>query len=162
MTGPLYLAWQYLRYHRLKTALLVLSISLIAFLPAGLNVVVGESARQLTARAEATPLLVGARGSPMELALSSLYFESRAPKAIPFSETARIAQTGLARAIPLHLGFRAAGQPIVGTALGYFDVRGLRVERGRMMAVLGECVIGAEAAQQLAVGPGDAVDLGKA
>ena len=86
MTGPLYLAWRYLVFHRMKAAILVLSIALIAFLPAGLNVLVGESAAQLRVRADATPLLLGAKGSPLELALSSLYFESRAPNAIDYAE----------------------------------------------------------------------------
>ena len=106
MIGPLYLAWHYLVFHRMKSAILVLSISLIAFLPAGLNVLVGESAEQLRERAEATPLLIGAKGSPLELALSSLYFESRAPEPVPFSEVDRVASSGLAGAIPLHVGFR--------------------------------------------------------
>ena len=62
MSGPLYLAWRYLRHHWGKTAILVGSIALIVFLPAGLRVLVGQSAEALTARADATPLLVGARG----------------------------------------------------------------------------------------------------
>jgi putative ABC transport system permease protein len=157
VTGPLYLAWRYLVFHRMKAAILVLSISLIAFLPAGLNVLVGESAAQLRARAEATPLLVGAKGSPLELALSSLYFESRAPEPVAFGEVDRVRMSGLADAIPLHVGFRVGAHPVVGTDLAYFSFRALSVERGRLMASLGECVLGAEAARSLGVGPGDAV-----
>ena len=71
MTGTLYLAWRYLVYHRVKTAILVTSITLIIYLPVGLDVLVSQSAAQLTARAEATPLLVGAKGSPLELVLST-------------------------------------------------------------------------------------------
>ncbi len=103
MNGALYLAWRYLVFHRLKAAILIASVALIAFLPAGLNVLVGESATQLRARAEATPLLLGAAGSPLELALSSLYFEARAPQAVAFGEVERVVATGLAEAIPLHL-----------------------------------------------------------
>jgi putative ABC transport system permease protein len=157
MTGPIYLAWRYLVFHRLKAAILVLSISLIAFLPAGLNVLVGESAAQLRARAEATPLLLGAKGSPLELSLSSLYFESRQPAPVPYDEVARVAEAGLGEAIPLHVGFRVASHPIVGTELAYFGWRGLEIAEGRQAAMLGECVLGAEAARSLGVGPGDAV-----
>jgi putative ABC transport system permease protein len=157
VSGPLYLAWRYLVFHRVKSAILVLSIALIAFLPAGLNVLVGESAAQLRARAEATPLLLGAKGSPLELALSSLYFESRAPEPIAFGEVERAASSGLAAAIPLHVGFRVGPHPIVGTELAYFSWRGLVVAAGRQLASLGECVLGAEAARSLGVGPGDAV-----
>jgi putative ABC transport system permease protein len=157
VSGPLYLAWRYLVFHRVKATILVLSIALIAFLPAGLNVLVGESAMQLRARAEATPLLLGAKGSPLELALSSLYFESRAPEPIGFAEVERVTASGLADAIPLHVGFRAGAHPIVGTELAYFAWRGLEVESGRPMASLGECLLGAEAARELGAGPGDAV-----
>ena len=157
MKGPLYLAWRYMVHHRIKTSILVTSIALIAFLPAGLNVLIGESAARLTARAEATPLLVGARGSPLELVLNSLYFESETPAATTYAEVTRAAESGLADAIPLYVRFRARGHPIVGTSLEYFDFRGLRFASGRPMALLGECVVGAGAARTLDVGPGDAV-----
>jgi len=153
----LYLAWRYLAHHRIKTAILVASIALIVFLPVGLNVLVGQSAEQLTARAEATPLLIGAHGSPLELVLSSLYFETDVPDSIAWSEVAAIADSGLAEPIPLDTRFRVRGQPIVGTSLEYFEFRGLRLAAGRHMAVLGECVLGARAAVELGVEVGDAV-----
>jgi putative ABC transport system permease protein len=157
MTGPLYLAWRYLGQHRIKTAILVGSLALILFLPVGLRVLVAQSAAELTARAEATPLLVGAKGSPLELVLSSLYFEADAPASVRYAEVERIAASGLAEPIPLLVRFRARGQPIVGTSLEYFDFRGLRVASGRRMAVLGECVVGARAARKLGLAPGDSV-----
>ncbi len=155
MTGPLLLAWRYLAHHRAKTAILVGSIALIVFLPIGLRVLVDQSAQQLRARAQQTPLVVGARGSALELSLASLYFESRAPDPIAWRELLRLRDMGLAEAIPLHVGFESRGRPIVGTTLGYFDRRGLRVAEGRAPAVLGECVVGAAAARTLEVGPGD-------
>jgi putative ABC transport system permease protein len=155
MNGPLYLAWRYLLYHRVKTAILVASIALIAFLPVGLNVLVNQSAEELTARAQATPLLVGARASPLELVLSSLYFESDPPAPTTWDQVTRIADSGLAEPIPLHASLRARGFPIVGTSLEYFDFRGLELAAGRRMALLGECVIGARVARSLGIGPGD-------
>ena len=65
MSSTLYLAWRYLAYHRFKTSILVASITLIVYLPVGLRVLVGQSGDQLTSRAASTPLLVGARGSPL-------------------------------------------------------------------------------------------------
>jgi putative ABC transport system permease protein len=157
VTGPLYLAWRYLAYHRIKTGILVSSIALIVFLPVGLNVLVTQSAAELTARAEATPLLVGAKGSPLELVLNSLYFESDAPEVTTYAQVSRIREIGFASPIPLHVRFRARDHPIVGTTLEYLDFRRLRVAAGRRMAVLGECVVGARAARSLAVEPGDTV-----
>ena len=80
MKHTAYLAWKYLAYHRFKTAILVTSITLIVFLPVGLRVLVDQSSKQLTARAEATPLIIGAKGSPLELVLNSLYFGSDTPE----------------------------------------------------------------------------------
>lgn len=147
MADILYLAWRYLLYHKLKTAVLVLSVTVIIYLPVGLDILVTQSAEHLTARAHATPLLVGAKGSPLELALNSLYFESQTPAPMLNSEAMRINDSGLAKAIPLYNRFRSQKIPIVGTTLDYFDFRGLTVERGRPMGMLGECVLGARAAE---------------
>jgi putative ABC transport system permease protein len=157
MRDVLFLAWRYLAHNRIKTAVLVGSIMLIVYLPVALRVLVRQSAAELTARAEATPLLVGAKGSPLELALSSLYFESDTPELTTYAEAVRIADTGLAQAIPLYVRFKVRSQPIVGTSLEYFDLRGLRFAEGRAMAMLGECVLGARAAEALDVGVGGTV-----
>jgi putative ABC transport system permease protein len=135
----------------------VASITLVAYLPAGLRVVVGESAAQLTARADATPLLVGAKGSPLELVLSSLYFDADPPAPTSAAAAERVRDSGLARAIPLYVRFSVRDVPIVATSIDYFELRGLRPAAGRLMAVLGECVLGAVAAEALGVGVGDAV-----
>ncbi len=157
MRDVLYLAWRYLVYHRLKTVILVTSITLIIYLPVGLNVVVEQSGEHLTARAEATPLLVGAKGSPLELALNSLYFSPDYPELIDYSKAAEITKSGLATAIPLYVRFRSRSHPIVGTSLDYFDFHNLAIAAGRPMAVLGECVVGAAVAESLGVGVGDTV-----
>ena len=155
MKESLYLAWRYLAYHRYKTAILVMSITLIVYLPVGLQVLVSQSAEQLTSRADATPLIVGAKGSPLELVLNSLYFESDTPEAMLYAEVTRVADSGLATPIPLYTRFRARRHPIVGTTLDYFDFRGLEIASGRNMAMLGECVVGAQVAEALGVEPGD-------
>ena len=157
MRELLYVAWRYLAYHRIKTAILVASIALILFLPAGLNVLVGESADELRERARATPLLVGGKGSPLELVLNSLYFESAPPATTSYGEVRRVAESGFADAIPLYVRFRARQHPIVGTSLEYFDFRNLHFAEGRPMAVLGECVLGFEVARSLGIGLGASV-----
>jgi putative ABC transport system permease protein len=157
VSGPLYLAWRYLVFHRWKTVVLVAALTLILFLPVGLRVLVRQGAERLVARAVATPLLVGAPGSPTELVLSSLYFESDVQETLSYSEAARIRDTGLAEAIPLHVRFRVRDQPIVGTTPEYFAFRGLHAVDGRFAAVLGEAVLGDRAARNLGVAVGDHV-----
>ena len=157
MKDSLYLAWRYLAYHRIKTAILVTSITLIIFLPVGLRVLVNQSADQLTARAEATPLVVGARGSPLELVLNSLYFESDMPELMRHAQVTRIDTTGLALPIPLYVRFTARGFPIVGTTLEYFEFRAIGIAQGRNLTTLGDCVIGSRVAEALGVGPGESI-----
>ncbi len=157
MRDVLYLAWRYLAFNRGKTAVLVASLMLIVFLPSGLKVLVGQSAAELTARARSTPLLVGAKGSALELVLNSLYFESDPPEVMSYEEVARIDQSNLADAIPLSIRFRARGRPIVATSIEYFGFRGSTFLEGRAMAVLGECVIGAEVAATNDLHAGDSI-----
>jgi putative ABC transport system permease protein len=157
MNNVLYLAWRYVRFHWVKTMLLVSAISLVLFLPAGLHVVVEQGARTLTARAETTPLLIGTTGSAVDLTLSALYF--RPPNLSPtdFGEVRRVSETGLAIGIPLHLRYTVRNQRIVGTSLDYADFRGLAIAEGRWFGLLGECVLGAEAARVLGVEVGEHV-----
>jgi putative ABC transport system permease protein len=157
VTRTLYLAWRYLAFHRFKTVVLVTSITLILFLPVGLRVLVNQSSDQLTARALATPLVVGAKGSPLELVLNTLYFGGDTPEEIRYEAAGEIVASGFATAIPVHTRFRARTHPIVGTTLEYFSFRGLEVERGRQLVSLGECVLGARAASALGAGAGDYV-----
>lgn len=157
MKDVLYLVWRYVAYHRWKTAILVLSITLIIYLPIGLNVLVDQSAEQLTSRARATPLLVGAPGSPLELVLSSLYFDADTPTLGRYRDVSRIRESDLAEPIPLYVRYAVRGQPIVGTTLEYFGFRDLRIAEGRMMGLLGEAVLGATAARELGVAAGDSI-----
>jgi putative ABC transport system permease protein len=157
MKDVLFLAWRYLAHNRVKTGVLVGSIMLIFYLPVALRVLVRQSAAELTSRAESTPLLIGAKGSPLELALNSLYFESDTPELTNYAEAERVAGTGLATAIPLYVRFKVRQQPIVGTSLEYFDFRGARIAEGRAMAMLGECVLGSRAAEVLGTKVGGTV-----
>jgi putative ABC transport system permease protein len=157
MKQVLYLAWRYIAYHRIKSGILVASIMLIVYLPVGLRVLVRQSERELTTRAHATPLIIGAKGSPLELALNSLYFESDTPPPMRHTEVTRVTESGLARAIPLYTRFQTGDTPIVGTTLDYFEFRGINLAEGRGLAVLGECVLGADAARKLDAGPGGSV-----
>jgi len=157
MSGALFLGWRYLVFHQLKTAILVASITLMLFLPAATRVLVNDSAAALTSRADQTPLVVGASGSPLELVLSSLYFHAEQPPELPFASFEELRNTGWADAIPLNTRFHSRGSPIVGTSLEYFSFRDLGLAQGRMMGMLGECVIGANVAARQSVGVGDSL-----
>lgn len=155
MKEVLYLAWCYIRFNWGKTILLVSAISLVLFLPAGLHVLVEQGAETLTARAESTPLLIGAKGSAVDLTLSTLYFRPPNLEQVEFREVQQVTETGLAQGIPLHLRYMVKRQRIVGTTLDYADFRNLTIAEGRWFGLLGECVLGAKAANILGLSLGD-------
>lgn len=153
----LYIAWKYISYYRARTVTLVACVTLIAALPLALELLLDESEQQLLSRADSTPLLLGARGSALDLAMNSLYFDDQVPELVSMSAVDEIDASGLATPVPLYVRFRARGFSIVGTSLDYFDFRGLRIAQGRQLALLGECVIGAEVAERLGLAPGDSL-----
>ena len=155
MIDTFYLAWQYLRFNKSRTLILVSCITIIAALPMALEVLLNESERQLALRAESSPLLVGAKGSALDLVMNSIYFGDEIPETITMAAAEQVNETGLAAPIPLYVRFEARGFPIVGTTLDYFDYRDLQLQQGDMFAMLGQCVIGAEVAMKLDLKPGD-------
>lgn len=154
MRHDFYLAWAYLRHHKTRTLILVTCLSLMGSLPLALHALMNEGERQMLARAESTPLLVGAQGSAVDLTLGALYFGA-APPPITMAEADRITATGWADPLPLYARFKVQGRPLVGVGLDYLEFRGLRPERGSLFSMLGECVVGAEAARALQLKPGD-------
>lgn len=157
MKSSLYIAFKYIRYNKIRTATLIACITLILFLPVSLELLVRESETQLMSRAQSTPLLFGAKGSSLDLAMNSLYFADEVPEMVTMEVFHEVGATGLAAPIPVYVRFKARGHPIVGTTLDYFDFRGLNIARGRNMAVLGDCVVGAKVAKRLGLEPGDSL-----
>ena len=155
MLNAFYIAWQYIKYNKIKTVVLVSCITLISFLPFALQLLLNESEHQLMSRADSTPLVIGAKGSALDLIMNTLYFGSEQPEVISMQELNRVWDSDLALPIPLYTPFKARGLPIVGTTMDYFEFRKLRIAAGRQIALLGECVLGARAAEKLALKPGD-------
>jgi len=153
----LYMAWQYLRFHKIKTIVLIAALTLILYLPLAVHILVRASEVQMLARSQATPLILGQKGSALDLVMNTLYFASKPPETMPMSEADRVDETGFADAIPIYNRYIARGFPIVGTTLDYMSFRQLEVASGRMIAVLGECVLGATVATQLGLNPGDTI-----
>jgi putative ABC transport system permease protein len=157
MFDSLYIAWKYIRFNKIRTIVLVACITLISFLPLALQLLLDESERQLMSRAATTPLVIGAKGSSLDLVMSTLYFGDEMPELIAMDASERVEETDLALPIPVYVRFKARGNPIVGTILDYFDFREIQIADGRQMAVLGECVLGAKVADILKLNPGDSL-----
>ena len=157
MSGVFFLAWRYLLWHRWKTVILLLAVTLVIYVPLGLQLLVDQTATAMTARADRSPLLLGSRGSPLELVLNSLYFSSGLPPELEYGQVDELRASGLVEPIPLYVRFNSQGHPIVGTNLDYLAFRDLQIAAGRQMVSLGEAVIGASVAQRLDIGAGDSI-----
>jgi len=157
MMDSFYLAWKYLCYNKTRTFILIACITIIATLPLALEILLKESERQLALRADSSPLLVGAKGSALDLVMNSLYFGDEVPETITMEAVEQIMETDLAAPIPLYIKFKARDFPIVGTSLDYFEFRGLKLAQGEMFVMIGQCVIGSEVAAKLDLKPGDSI-----
>ena len=110
MFDSIYLAWKYIGYSKIKAGTLIACITLILFLPVALQRLLDESERQLLSRAVSTPLVVGAKGSSLDLVMNTLYFGDEVPELISMAAADRVENTGLALPIPLYVRFRARGR----------------------------------------------------
>ncbi|MEO0678139.1 MAG: ABC transporter permease [Pseudomonadota bacterium] len=155
--NALYLAFAYLRYHWARSLVLVLVAALIMFVPVATQTLLSTSERALVARGEATPLLLGSRGSQLDLTMAALYFSEERPDPVAMSEVEAVWDSGLGVPIPVHTAFSSGGFRIVGTTLDYFDFRGLSPAEGRGLSLLGDALIGADVAEGLGLGVGDAL-----
>jgi putative ABC transport system permease protein len=157
MIDSFYIAWKYISFNKIKTIVLVACVTLISFLPIALHLLLQESERQLMSRAKSTPLVIGAKGSALDLVMNTIYFGDEVPELITMKASERVENTDLALSVPLYVRFKARGNPVVGTTLDYFEFRGLRIIHGQQMAVLGDCVLGAKVAESLGLKPGDSL-----
>lgn len=128
----------------LGLVLLALGIATLVF------VIVTQSqlTRQLTRDAAGIDLVVGAKGSPLQLILSSIYHVDIPTGNIPLEALAEVRANRLvAQAIPLSLGDSYRGFRIVGTEVALIEHYRARPESGQLWTAPMEAVLGAEAAR---------------
>lgn len=170
MRDVLLLSIRHALHHRVRSAILVLCLAVVAFLPAILEILTSRYEASLAARSSETPLVLGTRGNRFDLTLSALYFRSADIEPIAYREFTTLARENLGLPVPLNLRFSARGVPIVATTPEYFGVRSLRADRGTLPLRLGDCVLGSAVARSLAIEPGqhvfsdqrDAFDIARA
>ena len=145
----IWLAARALLHYRWRTLALSLTLGLALALIGGSHLAIKEYEAQLNARANHTPLVIGAAGSRYDLVLSSLFLRGNTLRDYPMALVKETQALGLGIAVPLHLKWTASGAPLVGTQLEYFEQRSLQVKIGRLPLMIGEVVLGSSIAQQL-------------
>jgi putative ABC transport system permease protein len=145
----------YLKARPLNTALnLVLlalgvgTISLVLLATTQVEERMGRDARGID-------LVVGAKGSPMQLILSAVFHIDAPAGNIPLAEAKKLAQhRAIRQAIPLALGDSFRGFRIVGTTHDYVAHYGGELAAGRLWTQPMEAVLGAETARETSLGVG--------
>ena len=107
MKQSFYLALRYIFYHKIRSMVLIAAIGLITFLPNGLQRLIEESEKQMMARADSTPLIIGAKGSSTDLVINTMYFQQENMETITIQTVEMLNQSKLGTAIPLLSGFKA-------------------------------------------------------
>lgn len=155
MKNEAFLALSYLRYHKFKSAVICLSFTLIFSLPLLLSQS-QETLQELSLkRAKSTPLILGSKGSRLDLALHALYFKKIDSKPMRQGSKKRLDKIkGLSYA-PINSSFTSNEIVILGSNQTYFEKRGLNLAQGKISWQIGDCLIGSEVAKNLQLKIGD-------
>ncbi|MDP1875746.1 ABC transporter permease [Phenylobacterium sp.] len=143
------LSLAYLRDRALNTALNILLLTLSVATLVILVLFSSQLAERFERDARGIDLVVGAKGSPLQLILSSIYQVDVPTGNIPLATVDLLrADPTVAEVIPLALGDSFRGFRIVGTEGAYIDHFGGTLSQGRLFAADYEAVIGAQVARQ--------------
>ena len=141
------LSASYLRARPLSTALSVILLALGVATIVLLLLVVGQAEERMHRDARGIDLVVGAKGSPMQLMLSGIYHLDAPTGNIPLSAAGLLSKNRMVkRAMPLALGDSWKGHRIVGAGKEYADHYGAELREGRFYEKPMEAVLGAEVA----------------
>ena len=152
----IFLAWRYLWSRPLGAALNLLLLSLglasITFL-----LLVNHQLNQAFERDLAgIDVVVGAKGSPMQLILSGVFHLDVPPGNVPLAAVKALEQHPLvAGVIPISLGDNFRGFRIVGTSPDYLTHYQATLAQGRLWEAPMQVVLGATAARQLGLALGN-------
>lgn len=143
------LAWRAVRHKPLASSL---NLLLVAIGIAMMTFILGVST-QLEEHAErdaqGIDLVVGAKGSPLQLILSSVYHADIPTGNIPENALAALAAQPLIKsAIPLALGDNFHGFRIAGSTTALLDHYGARLAQGQLFTQPMQAVFGARAARE--------------
>ena len=153
--SALRLALAYLAARPFATALHVLMLATGVATLVLLLLFTAQAEDRLTRDARPVDLVVGAKGSPLQLILSALLQADVPTGNIRHDEAMRLAANPMvAQAVPVAMGDSFRGFRIVGTEPAYLDLYGARVDKGRMFAAAMEVVIGAEVARRAGLAEG--------
>ncbi len=150
------LSFAYLRNNALSTCLNLLLLALGIATVTVLLLFSQQLEDRLSRDTRGVDLVVGAKGSPMQLILSSVFHIDTPTGNIPLQDARWVQEHPLVRGvIPLALGDSYRGHRIVGSEHSYVAHYGGRVGDGRLWNDHMEATLGARAAERTGLGVGD-------
>lgn len=150
------LSWKYLISKPLNTALNILLLALGLAIFTVLMLVQDQFENKMTNDAEGIDLVIGAKGSPLQLVLSSIYHIDFPTGNIDMNEAVRISKNRLIKnVIPLGLGDNFEGFRIVGTNHDYLELYQGVFQEGKAWEKPFDVVLGNEVAKKLQLSSGD-------
>ena len=156
------LALKSLGNRRFTTTLTIVSIALSVTLLLGVERIRREARTSFSNTVSGTDLIVGARSSPVQLLLYSVFRIGNATNNISWESYQEIAQNpNIEWTIPISLGDTHRGYRVMGTNADYFEWfryaggRRLELASGRIPQGVFDAVLGAEVARTLGYHTGD-------
>lgn len=150
------LSWKYLRFRPFATGLNVILLAFGLAIITVLLLVQHQFEQKMTRDAAGIDLVVGAKGSPLQLILSSVYHIDFPTGNIKLEEAQGIARSRLVKqVIPLAMGDNVQGLRILGTNHDYLDLYGVKFAAGKAWEKPFEVTLGSESAQILGLKLGD-------
>ncbi|WP_188765995.1 ABC transporter permease [Emticicia aquatilis] len=150
------ISWKNILYKKLNSFLCILLMTLgIAMI--SLLMLLGKQLQDKFAKnISGIDLVVGAKGSPLQLILSSVYQIDNPTGNVYLDDVAAIAQNPLVKEmIPLSMGDNYQGFRIIGTNKKYFEHFKTKIASGKMFKGNLEVVLGASTAQNANLKVGD-------
>lgn len=140
----------------LQTFLTVLILSLSIGLLLGVKQLNKVFESQLQQSLNGVDMVVGAKGSPLQLVLSSVLHIDNPTGNISYNEAKKIAENKyVGEAIPISIGDNYKGYKIVGTTVGFVDLYKTSLKDGAMFSKTSDVVIGYAVAENLNLNIGD-------
>ena len=158
-----HMAWRYLGARPIVTAVSIIGLALGAALISVVLTLRQETEDTFKREAGLFDLIVGAKGSPLQLTLSALYHLDVPTGNIPYERyEALLENKRIAYAVPIGLGDNYEGFRIVGTEPHFFDLVDRSTEKplfefaeGGIFEDRFEVVLGSTVARQTGLGVGD-------
>ena len=149
------LVWNYLKSRPLNTALNIFLLGLGIAVITLLIIVNHQVKEKIRSNARGIDLVVGAKGSPMQLILCNIFHIDFPTGNITLREAERIAKHRLVKnAIPLALGDSYRGYRIVGTTRDYAELYDGQIAQGSWWTKPMEVTLGAGVSRALGLTPG--------